>query len=252
MTKESKALLFKNVMLYDLIIHIAMVSFLVYLMRLDLSEFYKYTNIFLPAILITYSIRLIERVHNAIISYRQRLLRNKIDGEKFNLIWRTIGFLFVSFCAYFSNKAAPDAAAVFMLFAAGPVIFCLIQLKSIVKKIKNEYKYYFNETINKEPFAHLLSKNRLQIRSNKENVYDIYIDNNVKIKSDFVRVRPSFRMLGQTITSVSSQSKMVYELYFKNKKYNVLSVIKYLEESNGVFESLTDDDMLIIEMLSIE
>lgn len=252
MTKESKALFFKNIMLYDFIIHIAMVSFLIYLVTLDLSEIHRYTNIFLPAILIVYSIRLIERTNNVILSYRQRLLRNKFDGENFNFILRAIGFLFVSFAAYWSNKSPSDAAATFMLIASGPIIFCAMQLKSIIKKIKNEYKYYFKESINKEPFAHLLSKNRLQIRSSRENVYDIYIDNDVKIKSDFVRVRPSFTMLGQTITSANSQSKMVYELYFKNKKYNVLSVIKYLEENNGVFESLTDDDMLIIEMLSIE
>lgn len=252
MTKETRALLFKNVMIYDFIIHIAMVTFVVYLLKLDLSEEHKYINIFLPAILITYSIRFIERLHNVILSLKQRLLRNKIDGEKFNLIWRAIGFLLVSVSAYLSNKLPSDAVPVFMFVAAAPVIFCIIQLKSIIKKIKNECKYYFSESINKEPFAELLSKNKLQIRSNKENVYDIYIDNNIKIKSDFKRVRPHFTFNGQTVPSVSSQDKMVYELYFKNKKYNILSVIKYLEENNSIFESLTDDDMIVIEMLSIE
>lgn len=250
MTKESKALFFKNIMLYDFIIHVAMVGFLIYLVNLDLSEIHRYANIFLPAILIVYSIRLIERTHNVILSYRQRLLRNKFDGETFNFILKAIGFLIVSFSAYWSNKSPPDAAATFMLIAAGPIIFCFMQLKSIIKKIKNEYKYYFNDTINKEPFAHLLSKNKLQIRSNKENVYDIYIDNNIKIKSEFIRGRPPLIMTGHVIGS--TQSRMVYHLYFKDKKYDILNVIKYLEDSDRKFESLNDDDMLVIEMLSIE
>ncbi len=242
MIKENKDILFKNFIFYNFLIYIVATIFTIYLIKVDLSLDNKYINALLIPVLFIYLIKLIYNLYNLVLSFRNRYLYYK---SKKGVFFNFLGLLILPFFAFLTNKA-DDSSVLFAFIAFVPILKFIFELKTIFLNIKNNYKYCFIRKDDNHLFGNFLSKNRLKIVISGSETDDIYIDGRIKIKGSLNHVRPNLKNKGSV-----GRNEILYDFYFDDKKFNMNDILSYIENSDKKFNDLDENDISVIEMISI-
>lgn len=235
MTKGNKLLLFKNVFLAD---------FIVSLMFLAGSYlFYKEVNTTTPSLILfyIYLINSIYTTHKLVLSLKFRIISYKVNNFKnfkmgyIPLIQVGCFFIAVSI-TYFSDKIQSSIlqVIVFLMIVAALEMYFNRFIK-VIGSIPREIGLYFRKKsdISELRFS---SKDRVIILSDIDSSptsYDEYIDGNFHYKY------------------VGKGNEKTYKLFYKGEEFDYSEVMKYMKENEKQFDNMTDEDMSLIEMITL-
>lgn len=236
MTKGNKLLLFKNVFLAD---------FIVSLMFLAGSYlFYKEVNTTTPSLILfyIYVINSIYTTHKLVLSLKFRIINYKVNNFKnFKMGYIPliqIGCFFIAIATtYFSDKIQSSILQIIVfLMAVAALEMYFNRFIKVIGSIPREIGLYFRKKsdISKIRFS---SRERVIILSDIDRSptsYDEYIDGDFHYKD------------------VGKDNEKVYKLFYKGKEFDYASVIKYMKENEKQFDNMTDEDMSLIEMITLE